>query len=61
MNKSLYPAKPQKKVNWSFVLIATGLTCFFGVLVALMLAGFKGVESGYTYNGGLLLCMLATL
>ena len=52
MVKSLYPAKTGK-VDWTFVIMATLMTCFFGVLVALMLAGFKGVESGIVYNGWL--------
>lgn len=49
MAKTLYPTKP-RKVDWSFVIMATLMTCFFGILIALMLAGFKGVESGLTYQ-----------
>lgn len=54
MSKSLYPPKEPQKIDWTFVLLATGMTCFFGILIALMLAGFKGVESGMMYNGGAL-------
>ena len=52
MVKSLYPAKP-KEIDWSFVILATGLTLFFGLLVVSMIAGFHAVESGWIYNGGL--------
>ena len=51
MAKTLYPAKTGKRVDWSFVIMATLMTCFFGILIALMIAGFKGVESGLVYNG----------
>ncbi len=56
MSKSLYPAKP-KETDWSFVILATGLTLFFGLLIVAMLIGVKGVESGYIYNGGLFVCI----
>ena len=47
--------------NWYFVILATLLTCFFGLLIVAMIAGVKGVESGYQYNNGGLLCIFATL
>lgn len=56
---SLYPKK-ERIVDWTFVALATGLTLFFATLLILMLIGFKGVESGITYNGGLL-CIFGTL
>lgn len=46
--------------DWTFVILATLLTCFFGLLLVAMITGVKGVESGYQYNGGLL-CILGTL
>ena len=57
---SLHPAEPQRIINWTFVALATSLTVFFGILLALMLVGFKGVESGVEYNG-VVLCIFATL
>lgn len=56
---SLYPKK-ERTVDWTFVALATGLTLFFATLLILMIIGVKGVESGYTYNGGLL-CILRIL
>jgi len=50
-----------KNTDWTFVIMATLLTCFFGLLLVAMLVGVKGVESGYAYNGGLAKCILAIL
>ena len=59
---SLKRAEPVKTVDWTFVALATGLTLFFGVLIVLLLTGFKCVESGLIYNNGeLILCILGTL
>lgn len=49
------------ETNWTFVIMGTLLTCFFGLLLAGMIVGFKGVESGYAYNNGGVLCILGTL
>lgn len=49
-----------KDTDWTFVLIATLLTCFFGLLVVAMITGFKAVESGIEYNG-VILCILGML
>lgn len=47
--------------NWMFVIMATALTCFFGLLLVAMIAGVKGVESGMQYNGRVLECIFVTL
>lgn len=57
---SLHPAEPKRAVDMTFVALATLLTLFFGILLVLMLIGFKGVESGVEYNG-VVLCILGTL
>ena len=49
------------QTNWYFVIMATLLTCFFGLLLVAMIAGVKGVESGVEYNEVLLKCIFATL
>lgn len=50
-----------KNTDWTFVIVATALTCFFGLLVVAMITGVKGVESGVEYNEVLLKCIFATL
>ena len=45
--------------NWTFVILATLLTCFFGLLLVAMITGVKGVESGVEYNEAIL-CIVGT-
>lgn len=59
-NKPVTSYSAKQEIDWTFVALATGLTLFFGILLVLMLIGFKGVESGIQYNE-VVLCLFRTL
>ena len=46
--------------NWTFIAIGFVLAIFFILCFVALLNGFHAVESGTTYNGGLV-CILGTL
>lgn len=58
--EKMYPSN-NRRDDLMFVIVAAVLTIFFILLVVMAANGFKAVESGVTYNGGVLECILETL
>ena len=59
------PARLYKEENlvandWTFIFVGFVLAVFFIICFIALLTGFHAVDSGTTYNGGLL-CIFATL
>lgn len=46
--------------DWTFIFVGLVLAVFFIICFIALLNGFHAVDSGTTYNGGLL-CIFATL